>query len=482
MNAADMILPKPRSWHELPGVSHCSTAKINWLEASDTNLEAAAVINRALAGVGQKPLPVIARTNLGCRNRISLQLCKTLSKEDYVLTLGHDQISIFAGSDAALFYGAQSLAQIIGCSAQMGGHELILPAGVIEDGPRFQWRGFMLDSARHFQPKKIIFEILDRMAEYKLNIFHWHFVDRQGWRPIFNSAPELATQLPESRSYSHGTYSLDDLKEIRDYAASRFITVIPELEMPGHSAAVFLTHPELACPLETKPFDVDVWEYCLGNPEVPVFLKKLLKEIADIFVNSPVIHIGGDEAGTSRWHVCPKCQQAIQKGKLNNERELEHHFMTQMAQFVEDLGREPMSWGTKESDGFSGKMILQDWLGNGDTTRFVRNGNRVVSSVHTCNYFDYPYGDFEPVVDWQKKIYEFEPVPAELSADESKFVLGGEGCLWTEQIPFQRVLPRTIPRMRALAEMLWTSSSLKNFESFLLRERLITCSGLFRYC
>lgn len=471
MNAENMILPAVRSCAELPGIPASSLSKIDWIEASPDDALAAETVNHALETVGWKRLPVIPRMNLGTRNRITLQRKPELQPEDYILTTGHDTVTIYGGTGAGVFYGAQSLAQIMACSAQAGGHELLLPACRIEDGPRFPWRGLMLDSARHFQSLSVIFELLDHMAEYKLNVFHWHFVDRQGWRPVFRCAPELAEKLPEGRSYSFGTYSREDMAAVRDYAAARFIRVVPELEMPGHSAAVFRTHPELACPLEKDPYGIDAWEYCIGNPEVKVFLKKLLSEIAEIFPESPVIHIGGDEAGTNRWERCPVCRKAMEEKKLPGMRSLEHEFMKQMAAEVAAMGRSPMSWGTHESSDFPEGMIVQDWLG-GETERALKCGCRVVSSVHLANYFDYPAGDFDPIAGWQKTNYDFEPVPADVSPEEAKLVIGGEGCIWTEQMPAQRVLPRAVPRMRALAEMLWSQPDRKDFDGFLLRERL----------
>lgn len=477
MNPAGLILPRVRSCREKPGAQCCHLAKISWLEAAPEDAFAAARINTALELVGQKTLPVIERVNLGTRNRVSLQLADGFAPERYELAIDNEMAVIRGGSHAAIFYGAQSLAQIIACSAHLGGHELYLPPCVIDDEPRFSWRGLMLDSSRQFQPKKIIFALLDRMAEYKLNVFHWHFVDRQGWRPVFDCAPELAEDPPKSRCYSFGIYTKSDLIEIRDYAAARFIRVVPELEMPGHSAMVFRTHPELACPVSPDPFAVDTWEYCIGNPAVETFLKKLLAEIAEIFPDSKVIHIGGDEAGIEHWRNCPVCQKAIRERGLNGERALEHDFMKRMSEAVAALGRDPMSWGTDSEPDFPAGMILQDWLG-GNTLRAVRAGRRVVSSVHRNNYFDYPNGDFESVSDWQKTNYEFDPVPAETTDAEAQLILGGEGCIWTEQLPPWRILPRALPRMRALAEMLWTPKKQCDFADFQLRERLITSSGL----
>ncbi len=481
MDVKNVVLPRIKSVQPMPEVVCCPLKKLVWIEAAPEHALAAEWINRALEKTGGERRQVIDRVNLGTRNRISLQIDPKLPAEHYRLSAGNDTITIFGGDGAGVFYGAVTLTQIIAASAHTGGNNPALPAVVIEDGPRFPWRGLMLDSSRHFQHVETIFALLDRMAEYKLNVFHWHFLDRQGWRPRFNAAPELADPLPAERCYTFGSYSREELEAVRDYAQKRFIRVVPELEMPGHSAVVFRHHPDLACPLGDDPYAVDTWEFCLGNPDAKEFLKKILREIAEIFPDSPVIHLGGDEAGTHRWEKCPRCQAAVKEKNLSGVRALEHDFMQDMADFTESLNRDPVTWGTPEFAGFSKKMIIQDWLGN-ETLPAVRNGNRVISSVHLYNYFDYPANDAEPVADWQRVQYEFEPVPDGVAEDEAKLIIGGEGCLWTEQIPEQRVLPRAVPRMRALAEMLWTEPAGKDFENFLLRERLLIAGGLFPYC
>lgn len=489
MKPWDMVLPKVAETDEVPGINCCSFGKLDWIEVGiEDDRFAAECVQDALNTVGWKTLPIIPRNNLGTRNRITLLREPSLAEEEYTLTIGHDTIIIRGGGGAGVFYGVQSLAQIIGCSAQAGGRELILPAGVIKDRPRFPWRGVMLDSARHWQPLPVIFRFLDRMAEYKLNVFHWHFVDRQGWRPDFKCAPGLTADLAPDRSYSTGSYSREDMIAVRDYAAKRFIRVVPELEMPGHSAVVFRTYPALTCCIPEEngnPYSLDAWEFCISNPEAETFLVNVLKEIIEIFPDSPVLHIGGDEAGITRWKRCEKCQKMIREKGLSDERALEHDFMCRMAEHVVALGREPMTWGLHDSphqfDPGKTKMIVQDWLGGNDTINALRNGCRVVSSVHHYNYFDYPSGDAGITAEWQKKNYEFDPLPQEATADEAKLLLGGEGCLWTEQLPFQRTLPRAVPRMRALAEMLWTPPQLKDFDDFQLRERLIINSGIRPY-
>lgn len=480
MTATEILLPKPKTYHpSAGGVTCCHTRKLNWIESTPELKRFIEPINVAFTGVAQPPLPWQEKINLGCRMRIVLQTADRLKPEAYTLNIGHESVTITGGDEAGLFYGVQSLCQIIARSAQYGGHELYLPAGTVEDEPRFSYRGLMLDSSRHYQDKTVILKLLDEMSRYKLNRFHWHPADRQAWRLLLDCAPELADSPPLERSYSHGVYTRKDVEEIRFYAAERFIQIIPEIEMPGHSAMVFRHHPELACPVVDDPFKADVWEFCIGNPETKLFLTRILEEICSWFPESPVIHIGGDEAGTTRWSVCPVCCKAMEQRRVTDARALERTFMKEMESVVHKLGRRAMTWGTNAQNyDFSKQMIVQDWLGR-DTITAIRSGRDVIGSFHKNLYFD--YGNNEAAAHWQKQIYDYDPVPGEATSEEAQHVLGGEGCIWTEQLPQHRVLPRALPRLRALAERLWTDPEGLDFDDFLRREHHLIESGLYRY-
>lgn len=483
MRIENMIIPRPAEIIEQNGVV-CHLGKINWIEGAGVCKSGVKCINDALIAIGANPLPShLSKMNLGTRQRISFNVnAENLAPEEYVLNISNESIVIEGGDAAGVFYGAQSLVQMLAVCSELGGHDRYLPVCVIKDRPRFKYRGIMIDSARHFQKPEILLKLVDEMAKYKLNVLHWHLVDRQSWRLPLACAPELLKNVPRSRAYVFGAYTKEDIQRVVEYAENRYIQVIPEIEMPGHSAAVFYTHPELACPVSPTPYEDDFWEFCIGNDEVEIFLTKILQECVELFPNSKYIHIGGDEASDAHWRNCPRCQKKMSSLGFKEPRELEQYFMARMEQVVNNLGRQAISWGIPHGDGenFTGRMVIQNWLRN-DINSYLNGSHQVINSFHVNNYFDYPAGDSEPVVDYQHRNYEFDPA-AGVTPEKISLVLGGEGCIWSEQIPQWRVLPRAIPRMRALAEILWSHPEHKDFDNFLLRERLLTGSGLYRYC
>lgn len=478
MNLKDIVIPAPVKVSEEHGVA-CCLAKLNWIESEGDFSFAAGVINDALAHVGLVRLPYNPfKMNIGTRQRISLRVEPLLPPEAYRLAIGNETVTIAGGDRAGVLYGARSLAQIIAVSSDLGGHERMIPVGVVEDAPCFPYRGVMLDSSRHFQRAETVIRLLDEMSKYKLNRFHWHLVDRQGWRLPLDCAPELTQDMPQSRCYTFGAYTKDDIAAVREAAKAREITIVPEIEMPGHSAAVFMTHPELACDTGTDPFANDFWEFCLGNPSVKEFLTAVLTETCALFPESPVIHIGGDEASTAHWEKCPKCQAAMKERGFASLRELEREFMREMECVVTALGRRAMTWGLTSDFGshFSPDMIIQNWLRK-DLSGYAGGTRQIVNSFHQNCYIDYPVGDDDPVAFWQKKTYTFD-MAGGLGKKQSGIVIGGEGCIWTEQIPEWRTLPRAVPRLRALAETLWTPAQRRDFDDFQLRERRLIGSGL----
>ena len=478
MTLADMILPAPKAVSEQRGIV-CQLAKLNWIESEGPFPFAVAAINEALAHVGLPPLPYSpSKMNLGTRQRVSLGVSPALGPEAYRLAVGNETITIAGGDAAGVLYGARSLAQAIVVSAEFGGHDRYIPVGVVEDAPRFPYRGVLLDSSRHFQHVGTILKLIDEMSRLKLNRLHWHLVDRQGWRLPLACAPELVRDMPRSRCYSFGAYTPDDIRAVRTYAAERAVAIVPEIEMPGHSAAVFLTHPELACDTGADPFENDFWEFCIGNPKVRDFLSAVLAETASLFPDSPIIHIGGDEAGTAHWEKCRVCQGALREKGLADFRALERDFMRAMEEVVAGFGRRAMTWGLTSDDGahFSSGMVIQNWLRE-DVSAYVAAGHAVVNSYHRACYFDYPTGDDEPPEEWQRRLYDFDAAAG--AGDRPDLVLGGEGCIWTEQLPEWRVLPRARPRLRALAETLWSPADRKDFDGFRLRERRLVGAGLF---
>lgn len=486
MKLADMIIPRPLEQQNRYDLV-CDLEKINWIIAENKDEYdlsiAAAWINKTLEELDVRPLVFQTSVkNFSPRRKIVLSKHTALEPEEYHLTVTNESVKVEGGSRAGILHGVRSLCQVMACSAEYGGLDRGIPVGCVCDKPRFAYRGLMLDSGRHFQKKEVILTLLEEMSRYKLNTFHWHISDRQGWRLPLKSFPELTKEMPHSRCYSHGIYSREDIREIRRYAKEREIEIIPEIEMPGHSGAVFLTHPELACPVSDDPFADDFWEYCLGNPRSASFLRKILKETTELFPESRIIHIGGDEASPLHWEQCPLCRKKMKSLKLKNVRELESWFMAEREKDIAGLGLRAMTWGKHEGsyERFSGNMILQNWLEK-DVSKLVVTGLEIVNSYHPEMYFDYPATDHgEDIRKWQERCYGFDAA-AGVKSGQRKQIIGGEGCVWTEQLPQWRVPARVLPRLRALAEALWTDPAKKDFEDFLSRENILCGSGLFRY-
>ena len=475
-----MVLPRPSGdSFDSPGVA-CNVSELDMIECPDELSICADILNSTLETLNagkRKVLP--EKINLGTRRRFAFQINGKLEREAYVLNVRADTVTVTGGSANGVFYGTQSLKQILFACAANGGHDILLPVGGFTDAPKFEYRGFMIDSARHFQKKETLFRLIDILAAYKINRFHWHINDRQSWRLPVASHPEIMHECPKEHTFSFGMYTKKDIEEVRDYAEKHFMTVIPEIEMPGHSAIVFRDRPDLACPATDDPFGNDAWEYCLGNPDVKTFLTDILKETCELFPSSPVIHIGGDEAGTARWNACTKCKKALADLGSNDMRDLEHKFMLDMEKILASMGRSAMTWGTSGSIDFSGNMIIQDWLG-AETMRAVKAGLKAVNSFHLANYFDYPNEINVDETGYIESNYVFDPVPDGVSEAEAALVIGSEACLWTESIPEWRVEARTLPRIGAFAEMVWTPKNKRDFKDFTIRSRRLVNSG-FRY-
>ncbi len=473
MNLGEITLP--RSVHFRPAETICFLSKLNWIECVNVPPSTAATINAAFRTVETPELPVITgKMNLGCRQRITLESTPGLPVEGYTLDIGHESIVIHGGSAAGVFYGAQSLAQLILVSSRFGGHERALSGGILTDYPKFSWRGIMLDSSRHFQRKEIILDILEHMARWKLNLFHWHLVDRQGWRLPLQCAPDLAEDMPSSRCYTFGSYTFDEIKEIRTFAAERHISIVPEIEMPGHSAAVFRKYPDLACQGISDPFGNDIWEYCIGNPHSMEFLKKIVAETAELFPESPFLHIGGDEAAIAHWEKCPCCRRRMIELHLPDLRALERSFMEEMARYILSCGKRPILWGALGNmDSFPKGTVIENWLSS-DLGEYRSGEYELLHSYHEAFYFDYPVDDSGDREEFREKLWKFPIIPEGFDAHR---ILGGEGCVWTEQLPSWRVLARVLPRMRPLADLLWAGPG-DHYETFLRRERNLLGSGL----
>ncbi len=434
------------------------------------------------------------------QNVIILRLDKSqsnLGKEGYHLSIQSDKIIIIGSTAAGVFYGCQTLRQMLplinnngaGCNVQ---------SYEITDAPRFPWRGYLLDEARHFKGKKAVKRILDQMALLKMNVFQWHLTDDQGWRLEIKKYPKLTkigshrqdTQIggwssPKRSGKPHsGYYSQDEVREIIQYAADRHITIIPEIEMPGHASSAIAAYPEVG--VLRRQIDVPVKFGKLPDSFNPVddytftFLTDILSEVTALFP-SQIIHIGGDEVVFASWKRSKEVQEFMKKRGLDNVADVQTHFTNRISQFIESKGRRMMGWNEIMGHDLHGFLnnehaakktklakgsIIHFWKGNIDLARTaVTAGHDIVNSHHVYTYLDYGYNKIS-----LKKAYSFDPIPTGLQEKHHDKVLGLCCNMWSEWIPREEDLHRqTFPRIAAYAEVGWTAKERKYYTEFAAR-------------
>lgn len=404
----------------------------------------------------------------------------------YQLTISSKGIEIEAGSRVGIFYGVQSLRQLI----EANGDEL--QAVEISDSPRFQYRGFMLDVSRHFRSKEFVMRQLDAIAHYKLNRFHFHLTDGAGWRLEIKKYPKLTevAAFRPIRDYQSwinagkpfctqdapnaygGYYTHEDIREIVAYAAERHITVIPEIEMPGHSEEVLSVYPELSCSGKAGVNS----EFCVGNEETFTFLENVLTEVMTLFP-SQIIHIGGDEANKMPWSRCPKCKKRMQQESLTNVDELQSYMIHRMEKFLNKNNKTLLGWDEILEGGLTPNAIVMSWRGEAGGIAAAKMGNKVIMTPNSHCYFD-GYQDapstqpvamsgFLPL----DKVYSYNPIPESL-ASSPDLILGVQANLWEEWIVKDAHAEMMIyPRLLAIAEVGWTPLERKDITSF--RKRVV---------
>jgi hexosaminidase len=412
-----------------------------------------------------------------------------LGEEGYVLDVNSRYIDLNAHDDPGFFYAGQSLLQLLS-GPSPGVWEI--PCLLVRDRPRFLWRGMHLDVARHFFPIAFVKRYIDYLAMYKMNKFHWHLTDDQGWRIQIRSHPEL-TEVAAWRNgsmigpYSDmrfdsirygGYYTQDEIRDVVAYAAGRNVTVVPEIEMPGHSLAALAANPQLSC--TGGPFEVGmawgVYEdvFC-PKEETFGFLEDVLTEVCELFPGE-YIHIGGDEVPKTRWKQCAACQEIIRREGLRDELELQSYFIRRIERFLNGKGKKIIGWDEILEGGVAPNAAVMSWRGTEGGIAAARAHHNVVMTPGSHCYFDYYQGNprYEPLAIGGyvtlAKVYSFEPVPAELTAEESSFILGAQGNVWTEYIlTHEQVEYMAMPRMLALAEVLWSRSEKRSFSDFTRR-------------
>ena len=441
---------------------------------------------------------------------IVLKLNEGQASEGYTITVDADRVLVEATSPAGIFYGIQTIRKAV--PVEMGA-VVGFPAGVITDAPRFAYRGAHLDVCRHFFSVDSVKTYIDMLVLHNMNKFHWHLTEDQGWRMEIKQFPKL-TEIGSVRNGTMirkdwnsndsiqygGFYTQDECREIVKYAADRYITVIPEIDMPGHMVAAVTAYPELGC--TGGPYEVrTIWGVseellCAGNEKVYDFVDKVLDEVMDVFPSKD-IHIGGDECPKTEWEKCPKCQSKIKAlglkkdDRFTAEQKLQAYFTKHVDEYLTKHGRNAIGWDEILEGGVSENATVMSWRGESGGIEAARLKHRVIMTPNTYCYFDYyqskdrdnePFaiGGFLPI----KHVYDYEPLPANLTPEEQSYIWGVQCNVWTEYIPtFSHVQYMMLPRGAALSEVQWSLPEAKDYEKFRNERlpRLIKIYELYGY-
>ena len=500
------IIPVPAEAHEGRG-EFVLNAETGIVLSDQGDPELRGLVDRWASDVREASgfsLPILEAEEAGTRNLIRIKLTGLPKDgppeveagmglpgpeaEGYEIEVRSRGIEVQAATKAGIFYGLRTLNQLI---PGLGSPSpWAIPAVEIEDTPRFSYRGMHLDVGRHFFPVSFIKEYIDLLATYKMNVFHWHLTEDQGWRLEIRGYPRL-TEIGACRAETMveknfdpfvgdgteycGFYTQDEAREIVEYARERFITVMPEIELPGHSVAALAAYPELAC--TPGPFQVATrWGvtrdiYC-PKEETFEFLEKVLVEVMDIFP-SPYIHIGGDEAPKTAWEESDFAQEVIRREGLADEEELQSWFIRRIEGFLNANGRRLVGWDEILEGGLAPDATVMSWRGEAGGIDAAREGHDVIMTPNSHVYLDHYQGDtlqeplaiggYSPLV----RVYGYEPVPAELSPAEARHVLGAQGNVWTEYIATTDYLEyMAVPRLLALSEVVWSPSSKRDWDGF----------------
>ena len=419
---------------------------------------------------------------------LSSELKVGAKHEAYELKISKERIDL-NGDSTGVFYGFQTLIQLIGTQKSK---TLQLPCLAIEDGPRFAWRGMHLDVCRHFFDVSFVKRYIDFLAMYKLNTFHWHLTEDQGWRIEIKKYP-LLTKVGAFRKGSMigayaeakvdtltygGFYSQEEIKEVVKYAQEKHITIVPEIEMPGHSQAAISAYPWLSCngqnPGVAKDWGVFEDVFCAKDSTIQ-FLKDVLDEVISLFPGK-YIHIGGDECPKTRWKQCLNCQAIIKKENLKDEQELQSYFIKKVEAYLNSKSKQIIGWDEILEGGLAPNAAVMSWRGEEGGMAAAKSKHKAVMSPGSHCYFDHyqaspsdepiAIGGFTPL----EKVYAYEPIPKELNKEESTYILGAQANVWTEYILNEKQVEyMTMPRMAALSEVLWTMPENKNETNFLVR-------------
>lgn len=499
------VTPKPASISQHnESFSFSSETKIYYASTSDEEtLKLATYLNELLFVTNWKGYPIEVYSDQDLVNAVFLEIDESNqpeNKEAYSLSVTEQTIRISASTNHGLFYGIQTIRQLLPYQIEHSDPTLVsrnvkwaIPSVDILDSPRFAYRGMHLDVARHFFPVDFIKKYIDLLAMYKFNRFHWHLTEDQGWRIEIKKYPKL-TEIGAWRdstligNYGSGKYdgikyggfyTQDEIREIVGYAEERFITVIPEIELPGHSSAALAAYPEFGC------FDKEVevattWGvfediYC-PKEETFSFLEDVLDEVIELFP-STYIHIGGDEAPKKHWEESEIAQSVIKREGLKDEHELQSYFIGRIEKYLNSKGRQIIGWDEILEGGLAPRATVMSWRGEAGGIEAAKMGHDVIMTPGGTNYFD--HFQFKPIenepiaiggLTTLEDVYKYEPIPDELTEEEAKYILGAQANVWTEYIHTgAKVEYMAFPRAIALSEVLWSSPPIKDWDDFLIR-------------
>ena len=429
------------------------------------------------------------------KNCIILKVDPSIThKEGYELNVSVDVITLTGATEAGVFYGCQTIHKALPITD--GKALASLPAGTVKDFPQYNYRGFMIDVGRHFFPKEYLKELIDVMALHNINYFHWHLTEDQGWRIEIKKYPKLTEvgsyrketiTAPGSGKFDgtpvSGYYTQEDAKEIVAYAAERFITVIPEIDMPGHMLAALASYPELGCtggPYETATkFGVFKEVLCGGNPQTLQFAKDVVNELMDIFPDAPYIHIGGDECPKAEWMKCPKCQAKIKELGLHDteehskENQLQVYFMNEVEKEIAKRGKKMLAWDEiLEGNPNPETTTVMAWTGIKASVKAAQLGHSTIVCPISHLYFSNPGYNRLKGISSVERVYMFEPQSEKLTPEEKKNIIGVQGCIWTEWTKDSVKMEwQMMPRIAALSELQWCNPERKDLNGFLKRLR-----------
>jgi len=490
------LVPKPQSL-----VLNEGAFKINAKTKLVQNDEKALKAVQYLSGLFEKAAGFdLPKADAETENSIVFQENKAIKNEGYSLSVSSRKIVVQASSEAGFFYGVQTIRQLLPPqieSKNVVKANWLVPCVEVEDEPRFAWRGMHMDFSRHFFDVDEVKEFLDYLALYKFNTYHMHLTDDQGWRieikkypllteqgawrtennqdticneravenELYQIDPDKYREINGQRKYG-GFFTQEQIKEIVAYADERCITVLPEIDMPGHFKSAIDNYPFLSCNNESGWATVFTYPACLGKESTYEFMENILSEVVELFPGK-YIHIGGDEVNIESWEKCENCQREIKKQGLKDEHELQSFFNRRIEKFLQSKGKQLMGWDEIVTGGLTADasvMWWRNWVPEAPKTA-AANGNDVVVTTTAAYYYDY-LNDHNSM----EKVYNYEPIPEDFTPEETQNVLGVQANLWSEWIPsFKRLQYQAFPRLQALAETAWTTKENKNFDSFFER-------------